>query len=300
MFIFQKGEGEMIQIEKLTKRFDQTHGIFDVSFRVEPGTVFGFIGPNGAGKSTTIRHLMGLLHADSGKATVMGHDCWKETETVKALVGYLPGEINYPQDMNGEEVIRLTRRLHVTSAERERQLLDVFAFDTGLKVRKMSKGMKQKLAIVTCFMKDVPVYVLDEPTSGLDPLMQERLVDWVLAEKAAGKAILMSSHHFPEMEKTCDRAALIRDGRMIIEEEMAELKRRSKKTYRIGMKDEAAAIKLSEQIGTREQTFVTVSLSTSEELNGLIKLLASHDIASLTSGTDELEHMFMQYYGEAT
>lgn len=290
----------MIQIEKLTKRFDQTHGIFDVSLTVEPGTVFGFIGPNGAGKSTTIRHLMGLLHADSGNATVMGHDCWKESEAVKALVGYLPGEINYPQDMTGEEVIRLTRKLHVTDSVRERNLLSVFAFDTNLKIRKMSKGMKQKLAIVTCFMKDAPVYILDEPTSGLDPLMQERLVDWVLAEKADGKAILMSSHHFPEMEKTCDRAALIRDGQMIVEAEMAELKRRSKKTYRIGMKDEAAAIKLSEQIGTREQTVVTVSLSTSEELNGLIKVLADYEIASLTSGTDELEHMFMQYYGEAT
>jgi ABC-2 type transport system ATP-binding protein len=151
----------VIQLKGLTKRFDSSHGIFDVSFTVEPGTVFGFIGPNGAGKSTTIRHLMGLLHADSGSATVMGHDCWNESETVKALVGYLPGEINYPQDMTGEDVIRLTRKLHATSAERERTLRDVFAFDTSLKVRKMSKGMKQKLAIVTCFMKDVPVYILD-------------------------------------------------------------------------------------------------------------------------------------------
>lgn len=289
----------MIQIKGLTKRFDASHGIFDVSFTVEPGTVFGFIGPNGAGKSTTIRHLMGLLHAESGVATVMGHDCWNESETVKALVGYLPGEINYPQDMTGEDVIRLTRKLHVTSAERERKLRDVFAFDTSLKVRKMSKGMKQKLAIVTCFMKDVPVYILDEPTSGLDPLMQERLVDWVIAEKTASKAVLMSSHHFPEMEKTCDRAALIRDGRMIIEAEMTELKRHSQKTYRIELKDEAAAMRLSEEIGSRDGVVVTVTLSTVEELNDLIHRLARHEVQSLSSGTDELEHLFMQYYGEA-
>lgn len=289
----------MIQLKGLTKRFDPSHGIFDVSFTVEPGTVFGFIGPNGAGKSTTIRHLMGLLHADAGTATVMGHDCWNESEAVKALVGYLPGEINYPQDMTGEEVIRLTRKLHVTSTERERKLREVFAFDSSLKVRKMSKGMKQKLAIITCFMKDVPVYILDEPTSGLDPLMQERLVDWVIAEKKAGKAVLMSSHHFPEMEKTCDRAALIRDGRMIIEAKMTELKRHSQKTYRIELKDESAASRLSEEVGTRDGLVVTVSLSTVEELNDLIHRLARYDVQSLSSGTDELEHLFMQYYEEA-
>lgn len=290
----------MIQIERLTKRFDASHGIFDVSLAVERGTVFGFIGPNGAGKSTTIRHLMGLLHGDSGKATIMGHDCWRESETVKAYVGYLPGEINYPQDMTGEEIIRLTSRLHETSIERETRLRQIFAFDTTLKVRKMSKGMKQKLAIVTCFMKDAPVYLLDEPTSGLDPLMQERLIEWVLAEKASGKAILMSSHHFPEMEKTCDRAALIRDGRIIIESEMNELKRRSVKTYQVGLKSETDAGALASQIGTRDGRNVVVSISSPEELNGFLATLTQFEVESLTSGADELEHMFMQYYGEAT
>lgn len=290
----------MIQIDRLTKRFDAIHGIFDVTLRVEPGSVFGFIGPNGAGKSTTIRHLMGLLHSDSGKASVMGHDCWRESEQVKASVGYLPGEINYPQDMTGEEIIRLTRRLHRTSREREDRLRTIFPFDTSLKVRKMSKGMKQKLGIVTCFMKDVPVYVLDEPTSGLDPLMQERLIEWVLAEKAAGKAILMSSHHFPEMEKTCDRAALIRDGRIIIEADIDELKRRSVKAYQIGLKSEVEAQALADKVGIRDGRTVTVTVSTSDELNALIATLTSFEVESLTSGADELEHMFMEYYGEVT
>lgn len=288
----------MIRIQGLTKRFDEKHGIFNVSLEVLPGTIFGFIGPNGAGKSTTIRHLMGLLHADEGTATVKGLDCWKETQSVKAKVGYLPGEINYPQDMTGEEIIRLSRHLHVTSAERERKLREVFPFDSKLKVRKMSKGMKQKLAIVTCFMKDAPVYILDEPTSGLDPLMQERLIEWLNAEKAAGKAILMSSHHFPEMEKTCDRAALIRDGKIIIEEDMKELRRRSTKTYQIELRDELAATRLAEVMGDRDGLAVNVEVSSTEELNTMIQKLAEFDVVSLTSGTDELEHLFMQYYGE--
>lgn len=290
----------MIQIKQLTKRFDQTHGIFDVSFEVEPGSVFGFIGPNGAGKSTTIRHLMGLLQADSGSVTIMGHDCWSETEKVKALVGYLPGEINYPQDMTGEGVIHLTRKLHKTDVGREKRLRQAFPVDTSLKIRKMSKGMKQKLAIITCFMKDAPVYVLDEPTSGLDPLMQEKLIEWVLMEKSAGKAILMSSHHFPEMEKTCDRAALIREGRMIVEEGMQELRKRSKKTYHIGLKDASSAIAFSKTMGVHNGHIVEVTVTSTRELNDMLALLPQYEVLSLTSGTDELEHMFMQYYGEAT
>ncbi|QUE85477.1 AAA family ATPase [Exiguobacterium alkaliphilum] len=149
-------------------------------------------------------------------------------------------------------------------------------------------------------MKDVPVYVLDEPTSGLDPLMQERLIEWVLAEKAAGKAILMSSHHFPEMEKTCDRAALIRDGRIIIEADIDELKRRSVKAYQIGLKSEVEAQALADKVGIRDGRTVTVTVSTSDELNALIATLTSFEVKSLTSGADELEHMFMEYYGEVT
>lgn len=228
----------------------------------------------------------------------MGLDCWKDTENVKAKVGYLPGEINYPQDMTGEEIIKLTRHLHATSGERERRLREVFPVDTKLKVRKMSKGMKQKLAIITCFMKDVPVYILDEPTSGLDPLMQERLIDWLNTEKAAGKSILMSSHHFPEMEKTCDRAALIRDGKIVIEENMSELRRRSTKTYHIELKDEEDATRLANMVGERDGLSVNVEISTTAQLNALIHQLSAFEVVSLTSGTDELEHLFMQYYGE--
>ncbi|WP_026826066.1 ABC transporter ATP-binding protein [Exiguobacterium marinum] len=290
----------MIRIQQLTKRFDSTHGIFDVSLNVSPGMIFGFIGPNGAGKSTTIRHLMGLLKPNEGKASINGFDCWQETEKVKESVGYLPGEINYPQNMTGEEIIRLTRHLHKTDTDRERRLRERFSFDEATKVRKMSKGMKQKLAIITCFMKDVPVYILDEPTSGLDPLMQERLIDWLIEEKRAGKAILMSSHHFPEMERTCDRAALIKDGRIIIEENMGELRQHSVKRYRIEFSSETEAIRFIEASGSRDGVHVEVAITSPRDLNNLIRTLADYEIRSLESGADELEHLFMQYYGEAT
>ena len=290
----------MIELRGLTKRFDATHGIYDVSFQVEPGMIFGFIGPNGAGKSTAIRHIMGLLRADSGHVSVFGFDSWTQASRVKANISYLPGEINYPQEMTGEAIIELTRRLFKTSHDRETRLREQFPFDASLKVRKMSKGMKQKLAIVTCFMKDVPAYVLDEPSSGLDPLMQERLVEWLIEEKAANKAILMSSHHFPEMEKTCDRAALIRDGKIIVEAEMDELKRLSQKQYDVTLHDEATAKRIAATFGTAVGRTVRITVSDEQELNAMLRHLAQFEIVSLNSGTDELEHLFLQYYGEAT
>lgn len=160
----------MIRLEHVTKEFAPGRGIFDVSFTVDPGTIFGFIGPNGSGKSTTLRHLMGLLAADGGKATIGGFDCWKQSKEVKKLVGYLPGEISLPGDMTGADMLDLMQRLHGSDPARRQLLLKRFPFETKTKIRKMSKGMKQKLALVGCFMKDAPVYLLDEPTSGLDPL----------------------------------------------------------------------------------------------------------------------------------
>ncbi|OZS76882.1 hypothetical protein CF394_14430 [Tetzosporium hominis] len=141
----------MIQLHSLTKKFSEKQGLFDVSFTVEPGTVFGFIGPNGAGKSTAIRHLMGLLKPDSGSATIGSFDCWNDSERVKALVGYLPGEISFPADLTGEDILTLTRRMDKTSPEREKELRALFPLDTSVKVRKMSKGLTALFAVALFF-----------------------------------------------------------------------------------------------------------------------------------------------------
>lgn len=289
----------MIVLNRVTKRFDAKHGIFDVSFKVEPGMIFGFVGPNGSGKSTTIRHLMGLMKADEGSLSIGGHDCWRETSKVKQLVGYLPGEITFPSELSGAEVLQLVRNMHGAPSGNEKQLLERFPFDTSLKVRKMSKGMKQKLAIVTCFMKDAPVYLLDEPTSGLDPLMQEAFLNLVLEEKKRGKAILMSSHHFPEMEKTCDRAALIKDGRIVIEADIHELIATSQKRYLIECASVEDAQSLATQWkGIQDHQSVEIAVTTEQQLNALIHDLGQRHIKSLHSSSDDLEQVFLHYYGE--
>lgn len=289
----------MIELQGLTKKFAKNKGLFDVSFTVEPGTVFGFIGPNGAGKSTAIRHLMGLLQPDSGRAIIGGYDCWSASPEVKKLVGYLPGEISFPADLTGEDILTLTRRMDETSAVREKELRELFLLDTSVKVRKMSKGMKQKLAIIRCFMKDAPVYLLDEPTSGLDPLMQERFLELVLREKAAGKAIVMSSHHFPEMEKTCDYAALIRNGRIVVADSIEGLIASSRKLYHAEFASEQDALSFAAQVGGKPMgSRVDASISTLDELNALIQALANYRVTSFRSAPADLETVFIHYYAE--
>lgn len=289
----------MIHLDHVTKEFAPKRGLFDVSFTVEPGIVFGFIGPNGAGKSTAIRQLMGLIQADAGRATIGGFDCWDQSEKVKRLVGYLPGEINLPGDFTGEQVLQLMQKLHHSSPQRQQELLNRFPFETKTKIRKMSKGMKQKLALVGCFMKDAPVYLLDEPTSGLDPLMQEHFLDLIDIERQRGKAILMSSHHFPEMEKSCDRAALIKEGRIIVEADIHELVRSSRKQYTIEFGLEAEAEQFALQIGS-QRFQKQVSFVTGHELtlNQIIHLLTAYDVRTIQSSADDLEHVFLHYYGE--
>lgn len=289
----------MIHLDHVTKEFAPKRGLFDVSFTVEPGMVFGFIGPNGAGKSTAIRQLMGLIQADTGRATIGGFDCWNQSEEVKRLVGYLPGEINLPGDFTGEQVLQLMQKLHHSSPQRQQELLNRFPFETKTKIRKMSKGMKQKLALVGCFMKDAPVYLLDEPTSGLDPLMQEHFLDLIDIERQRGKAILMSSHHFPEMEKSCDRAALIKEGRIIVEADIHELVRSSRKQYTIEFGLEAEAEQFALQIGS-QRLQKQVSFVTGHELtlNQIIHLLTAYDVRTIQSSADDLEHVFLHYYGE--
>lgn len=289
----------MIRLEHVTKEFAPGRGIFDVSFTVEPGTIFGFIGPNGSGKSTTLRHLMGLIASDDGKATIHGFDCWRQSKEVKRLVGYLPGEISLPGDMTGADMLHLMQQLHGSDPARQQRLLNRFPFETKTKIRKMSKGMKQKLAIVGCFMKDAPVYLLDEPTSGLDPLMQERFLEWIELERRAGKAILMSSHHFPEMEKACDRAALIKDGRIIVEADIHELVRSSRREYTVVFRSEAEAAQFAVRIGV-EPKREEVRFQTDERLtlNQVIAHLTHYDVQLIRPSADDLEQVFLHYYGE--
>ena len=208
-----------IEVEHLTKDYGSDRGVFDVSIAVDRGEVFGFLGPNGAGKSTTIRHLMGFSKPDSGSAKIEGTETFHRYFEVLNHVGYIPGEIALPAGLTGWEFIRMMQNLQkIHNEKRLGEMLKLFELEDEVlkgETKRMSLGVKRKLAVVTAFMSDPDVLILDEPTSGLDPVMQENFIQFIHEEKERGKTILLSSHIFSEIDSTCDRIAIIKDGKIV-------------------------------------------------------------------------------------
>lgn len=215
----------VIEINGITKDYKNGKGVFDLSFSVEKGEVVGFLGPNGAGKTTTIRQLMGFIKPDAGSVTINGLDCFTYAHLISKNLGYLPGETAFMDDMTGIEFIHFMAKMKgIHQLERAEKLIAFFQLDPKGKIKKMSKGTKQKIAIVTAFMHPADLFILDEPTSGLDPLMQEKFIQLLEQEKQRGATILMSSHIFEEIEKICDRAVIIRNGRLVALQNTQQLK----------------------------------------------------------------------------
>ncbi len=226
-----------IDINHLTKDYGKGHGIFDISLEIEKGEIYGFVGINGAGKTTTIRHMMGFLKPDEGSVTINGLDATKSSAEVKRYVSYIPGEINFPGNTSGEEFLK--EQIYLSgrgSWERAQELSDLLQLDATANVRAMSKGMKQKTAIVSAFASDADILIMDEPTTGLDPLMRDVFLDLLKEEKQKGKTAFMSSHIFQEVEEVCDRVAVIRDGKIIDIIDMKTIRYNKNKIYRMEFK----------------------------------------------------------------
>lgn len=265
----------VIEISHLTRDYGSGKGIFDVTFQVNEGEVFGFLGPNGAGKTTTIRHLIGFIRNKAGQCTINGLDCWRDSAKIHQSLGYIPGEISFFDDMTGTDYLKFVSKYKgIAESGRQKELIERFELNPEGKIRKMSKGMKQKLGIVTAFMNDPDILILDEPTSGLDPLMQNRFIELIADEKNKGKTVLLSSHIFEEVERTCDRIGIIKDGKLVTVDSVETLRERHMRTY-------------------------TVSLNTPEEASEFAK-----DFGGTASGVNvtvasklSLESIFMDYYG---
>ena len=288
----------MIMVEELTKKYPNGRGVFGVSFTVAKGEVFGFVGPNGAGKSTTIRQLMGFLRPDSGRAEIGGLHCWGQAARVQEIVGYLPGELGFIDTMTGVEFLNVLAGMRqMSSADRRHNLLDRFELDAKQPIRKMSKGTKQKLGIIAAFMHTPPVLILDEPTSGLDPLMQERFMELIEEEKQRGATILMSSHIFFEVERTCDRVGILKDGRLVALENVKNLRQQQRKVFTVSLTGKGEANKLDipgcRIVGRRDHE---VDVELRGNYNGFIQALSTCDVQSLDVRPLDLEQIFMHYY----
>jgi ABC-2 type transport system ATP-binding protein len=290
----------MIKIENLTKSYGKDKGVFDLTFQVSQGEAFGYLGPNGAGKTTTIRHLLGFLNSDSGTCSINDLDCRRYAAQIQKFTGYLPGEIAFLDEMSGYEFLKLLADMRgMKSTKKRDHLIDALELDCRGKIRKMSKGMKQKLGIVAAFMHDPEVLLLDEPSSGLDPLMQHRFIALIQEEKAAGKTILMSSHSFDEIERTCDRTGIIRLGRLVAVENIAVLRASQCKRYTVTFEDEEAAAAFA-QTGLSIISIAgnVVDVSIQDNLPQFLAALPEFPVTALDTVQLGLEDVFMQYYGK--
>lgn len=289
----------VIDIQNLTCDYGGGRGVFDLSFAVEEGEVFGFLGPNGAGKTTTIRHLMGFVAPKEGYCTIGGLDCRKDAAEIQRNLGYIAGEIAFLEDMTGLGFLKFMADYRgMRDLGRAKELMERFDLDGKGRLRRMSKGMKQKVAIVAAFMHDPAVLVLDEPTGGLDPLMQNRFIDLITEERGRGKTILMSSHMFEEVERTCSRMAIIRRGRLATVETVEKLKASQRRTYLVTLADSAEADAFAaEGLAVAERDGCRLTVTVQNDLGPLLQALARHRVAALDSVDQSLEEVFMHFYG---
>lgn len=299
----------VIEVSNLTKDYGSGRGVFDVSIHVDKGEVFGFLGPNGAGKSTTIRHLMGFSKPDKGSAKILEQETFSKYYEILNHVGYIPGEIALPAGLTGYEFLKMMQDLqNIHNQEYLNYLLKLFELEDNVlsgETKRMSLGVKRKLAIVAAFMSDPDVLILDEPTSGLDPVMQETFIEFIHQEKKRGKTILLSSHIFSEIDSTCDRIVIIKDGHIVSEFVANDLKHASRKYYTVDFKDSKNKdkfLKKEKELSSfmllkEENESVYISIE-DKDLNHLIEILSDLEVILFSNRKESLEDYFMKFYKE--
>ncbi|MFA9378933.1 MAG: ABC transporter ATP-binding protein [Lachnotalea sp.] len=290
----------IIDIKNLTKDYGNGRGIFAINLTVHQGEVFGFLGPNGAGKSTAIRNLMGFIRPDSGSCQINGMDCYEDADKIEETLGYLAGEIAFLDGLTGKQMIDFIADMKgIKDKSKMYELIQRFELDSSGKINKMSKGMKQKIGIICAFMNDPDVIILDEPTSGLDPLMQSKFIDLILEEKKKGKTIFISSHIFEEIERTCDRTVIIRNGKIVAIEDMKTLNERKKKSYIVTFKTIEEATKFQkEEFDIVEANDKKVTVAIKGEIKPFIEALSNYEVKTLDTKVETIEEIFMHFYGE--
>jgi ABC-type multidrug transport system ATPase subunit len=291
----------IIEVERLTKSYGSKRGIVDVSFDVGEGEVFGFLGPNGAGKTTTIRILMALLHADGGSARIAGLDAWDRSVEIKRLIGYVPGEPSLDPNLTGGQILEYFANLR-GGVDRAylKSLIQRLDLDTSRKFRHYSSGNKRKVVLIQAFMHKPRVLILDEPTNGLDPLNQQEFDAMVREARNEGSTVFLSSHILSEVEKTCTRVGIIRDGRIVRIGGVAEVKAIKRYEITITFADAVPADAFKSLAGVGEVENIhdghTVRIAMTGPADAVVKAAARYPVVSITSYEPSLEDIFLRYY----
>jgi len=291
----------VIETTKLTKYYGKSRGIVDVDMTVTEGEIFGFIGPNGAGKSTTIRTLLGLIHPTSGSATIFGKDVTKSGPEIREEVGYLPSEVFYYDDMRVIDLLRYSasfyKKDHKVIEKRIKHLAELFDLDLKKKIDDLSYGNKKKVGIIQGLAHEPKLIILDEPTGGLDPLIQQQFFNLLKEENTKGATILFSSHILSEVQKLCDRVAIIKDGSIVKVEQIKTLLENSTKRFKLELVNmpDASAFAVD---GVSDLAMVnhSVSFLYRGRVNEITKILAEQDLIDFLVEEPDLEEIFMHYY----
>ncbi|MCR2807635.1 ABC transporter ATP-binding protein [Paenibacillus soyae] len=289
----------VIELNGLTKTYGGARGIADLSFTVEQGEIFGFIGPNGAGKSTTIRTMLGLIHPTSGSAKIFGKDCLRYGPELRREIGYLPSEVFYYDNMKVKDLLNYSASFYnKDSRKRMLALAERMELDLNKKIDDLSLGNKKKVGIVQGLLHEPKLIILDEPTSGLDPLMQQRFFELLEEENKKGATILFSSHILSEVQRLCDRVAIIKEGRLIALEKISDLKGRTYKKFKLQMKAGSDATPFAIPGVTEWKTAPNgeVSFLYQGDINDILRRIASLELLNLWVEEPDLEEIFMHYY----
>lgn len=288
----------VIEIKNLTKTYGKARGITDISFNVEEGEIFGFIGPNGAGKSTTIRTLLSLIYPTSGSAAIFGKDCVEFAPEIKKEIGYLPSEVFYYDNMKVKDLLKYSASFYKKDcSKRIRELAEIMDLDLNKKIDDLSLGNKKKVGIVQGLLHEPKLIILDEPTSGLDPLMQQKFFELLEEENKKGATILFSSHILTEVQRLCNRVAIIKEGKLITVEKISTLQENNYKKFKIETKSplDQNYFQINGVNNVEVKGNIT-SFLFKGNINTVMKKIADTEIANLWIEEPDLEEIFMHYY----
>jgi ABC-2 type transport system ATP-binding protein len=296
------GNGSAIRAEGLTRYYGRHRGIIDLDLDVAPGEVFGFLGPNGAGKTTTIRLLLDFIRPTRGSVQVLGLDTRRDSIQIRRRVGYLPGELRLYDSLSGTELLAFFGHLRGgVDWAWVRELAERFECDISREVRELSHGNRQKLGLIQAFMNRPDLLILDEPTTGLDPLMQQAFFRLMEELRAGGTTVFISSHVLPEVERLCDRVAMIAEGRLLTTERVDDLKRHALRSLELTFAGPVPAAAFEGIDGVRELTVEDARLRCRVigSVNGLLKAASHFEVLNVSSQEPTLEEIFVALYARA-
>ena len=286
---------EMLHIQNLTKYYGKIRGIENLDLTLNTGDIYGFIGPNGSGKSTTIRSIMHLINKNSGKVFLNGQEFLKDDLETKKIIGYLPSEISLYDDMTVREILNYHESFYSNIHSRRQELVKKLQLDEKKKIEDLSLGNLKKLGIVLALMHKPKLVILDEPTSGLDPVMQKIFFDILKEEKEKGTTILYSTHILSEVSKICDRVGIVKDGHLIHETTIDDLRKKNFNFLTVSSKD-ITKIKKELDLPIVYEDKDTIKLKNNLEINLVLKKLSNYKLDKLLIEDPTLEDLFLHYY----